>query len=128
MYILQLRAEVSSLTNENSHLCRQLDVARSECTVVRARLEEQLEVQTTAARSLRDRVVELEGVRDKWDAEQERVKVRAESPLTFFSHFHSLSISFPPSHPLSLPPILSLSLSSSLPPPIFHHNRSYSTS
>ena len=51
--IEELRADVSSRTNENSHLCRQLDVARNECTVVRAGLEEQLEVQTVAALHLR---------------------------------------------------------------------------
>ena len=134
MYISQLRAEVSSLTNENSHLCRQLDVARSECTVVRGGLEEQLEVQTTAAKSLRGRVAELEGVQDKWDAEQERVKVGSESPHASLSLSHSLSIMyFPPSLPLyspslllslsllvSLPPTLSPSLLLSLPPTLSH--------
>ena len=73
--MLQLRSEVSSLTNENQHLHRQLGVARSECAVVREGLEEQLQGQTAAAKSLRLRVTELEGIKDKWEAEQERVKV-----------------------------------------------------
>ena len=66
---------MSSLNNENLHLKCQLDVARSECAVVKAGLEEQLHTQMAAATTLRGRVTELEGVQGKWEAEQERVKV-----------------------------------------------------
>ena len=64
-----------SLSNENRHLRRQLEVARREAEVVRTGLEEQVRAEDTAARDLRERLSELDGVREKWEAEQERVKV-----------------------------------------------------
>ena len=66
---------MSTLSNENSLLRRQLEVAHGETEVVRGALEEQVRAETTAARDLRGRVTELNGVREKWEAEQERVKV-----------------------------------------------------
>ena len=67
--------------------------------MVRAGLEEQLEVQTASVDSLRRRVTNLDGVQEKWEAEQERVKVK-------ISYFFSCL-----SHPTSpSPPSLSLSL------------------
>ena len=71
----QLRSELSSLRNENSLLSSQLNLAKKESAVVRACLEDQLQTQTSADKALRERVAELEGVRDKLEAEQERVKV-----------------------------------------------------
>lgn len=50
-------------------------MARSECEVVKAGLQEQVDIQTGAVTTLRQRVTELEGMKGKWEAEQERVKV-----------------------------------------------------
>lgn len=50
-------------------------MAHSEREVVKAGLQEQLHIQTAAATKLRQRVMELEGMEGKWEAEQERVKV-----------------------------------------------------
>ena len=66
---------MSTLTNQNRLLDRQLAVARSECEVVRTGLKEQLRVQLEAGKALREKVVDLNGLREKWEAEQERVKV-----------------------------------------------------
>ena len=71
----QLQSELSALRNENRLLGRQLEVAQRGGVAVREGLEEQLETQTKAAGILRDRMRELDGVREKWEAEQERVKV-----------------------------------------------------
>ncbi|CAI8016821.1 hypothetical protein GBAR_LOCUS10300 [Geodia barretti] len=70
----ELHAEVCSLSNENRLLCRQLEVARREMEVVRTSLEEQVRAEATAAGDLRERMTGLAGVREKWEAEQERVK------------------------------------------------------
>jgi chromosome segregation ATPase len=70
----ELHAEVCSLSNENRLLCRQLEVARREMEVVRTGLEEQVRAEATAAGDLRERMTGLAGVREKWEAEQERVK------------------------------------------------------
>ena len=43
--------------------------------VVRTGLEEQVRAEATAAGDLRERMTGLAGVREKWEAEQERVKV-----------------------------------------------------
>ena len=73
-----------SLRNENELLSRQLEVARREVAVVRGGLEEQVQAQSAAARSLRERVAELGGIQEKWEAEQERVKVLIASPNFHF--------------------------------------------
>ena len=54
--------------------------------MVRACLEDQLQTQTSADKALRERVAELEGARDKLEAEQERVKV---SILLSQTHTHT---------------------------------------
>ena len=85
-FCLQLHAELSSLGNENRLLRRQLEVVRREVVVVKESLEGQLETQTEAVRTLRERVAELSGVRENWEAEQERVKV---STTFLSSHMHT---------------------------------------